>query len=243
MNLLRIDPVRANRVVDGVAILLAVSVALALAGLTWRIVAGGGRDHVAVASIAPPRPPVDVSVIAKLEAFGTPGTAGGASGPTSLPLILKAIFYRESPGVSTAVIGANGQPAKPIAAGESVAGLATVAAIERDHVVVNAGGQLQQLFFPGKMKTLLGQAQAAGQASPPPAPSPPLPLPTPGAPPPAGQSIAPGSLPPPLPSPSTSPRQGAFLDSPPPPPTSPGGGDRAPGESAPRVSVQSLASR
>ncbi|PZO92049.1 MAG: hypothetical protein DI623_00940 [Sphingomonas sanxanigenens] len=230
----RIDPARAGRIVDLVAILLAISVALALAALTWRIIAGGPGAHVAAAPPPQVYAATDVAPVVQLAPFGAPGAAGAASGPTSLPLILKAIIYRASPGVSTAIIAAAGQPAKAFKVGDSAGGLAAISAIERDHVVVDAGGQLQQLFFPGRMKELLGQAQAGGAPLPPPAPSPPAPdgavqAPSlPVAPPPASPPAppSPGAQPQAAPTAIPPGRQGAFLDSSSSAPTSRPGANR-----------------
>lgn len=231
----RIDPARAGRIVDIVAILLAISVALALAALTWRVIAGGPGAHVAAAPPPQVHAATDVAPIVQLAPFGAPGAGGATGGPTSLPLILKAIIYRESPGVSTAIIAASGQTAKPFKVGDSAGGLAAISAIERDHVVVDAGGQLQQLFFPGRMKELLGQAQAGGAAPPPPPPAVPAPPPPPAAPPAPDGAVraAPSPVaPPPGVPPQTAPtavppgRQGAFLDSSPSTPTSRQGANR-----------------
>ena len=210
-------PRRIERAIDVVAVVMAVSVAFALAGLTWRVFGGAGKAHAVAVPGQVARPPADMGPLVQIAPFGTAGSGGAPSGPTSLPLVLKAIFLAQPLAASTVIISANGQKPLTVMTGQNAGGLGTIDSIAADHVVLNVNGQLQQLYFPARMKMLLAQAQPA--AAPPggdPAAAPATPAATPtttpvnavqalSAPPPAnadGTAVAP---PPPV--------QGAFLDS------------------------------
>ena len=190
-----LSPRSIARALDMLSVLVVISIALALAGLTWRLVIGGGGTPVATLPPPPAAPPVDVAPLVALAPFGAAGAGtSGALAPTTLPLVLKALFYAPPPAASTALIAANGQPPKSVAVGGDLAGLATIAAIAADHVLLNVGGQHQALYFPGKMKSLLGAAAQPAPATSP-APPPPAAIPPPAfldssAPPPANRAGA-----------------------------------------------------
>lgn len=128
------------------------SVAVALAGLTWRLTgADDGRAHVAAARAAPSAPPLDLSPIARFAPFGQVVAAPGVAGdPTALGLQLRGIMLARPQSASSALIAAAGGPAKAFAVGETLPGGAVLDAVEFDLVVLRVNGQLQTLGFPAK---------------------------------------------------------------------------------------------
>ena len=159
------------RTIDrGVALIAAgvvASVAVALAGVTWRLTgADDGRAHVAAVSAAPPPPPLDLSPITRFAPFGQVVAVGGATGdPTALGLQLRGIMLAHPQSASSALIAAAGGPARAFVVGETLPGGAILDAVEFDLVVLRVNGQLQTLAFPLR-------SGATGAAAPTPATAP-----------------------------------------------------------------------
>ncbi|WCT72881.1 type II secretion system protein N [Sphingomonas naphthae] len=163
------------------------SVAIAFAGLTWRLAAGLGTPAPAAPIPTLPRPQVDVSPIVALAPFGSGAT--GAPTPTGLPLELKGVMLAIPSDASTALIASAGGAA-PIAyrIGQAVPGGGPIETIGIDNVIFSVSGHREQLAFPKPGAT----APSATQAAPP--------IINPGAPPAmAVQSPPPGAAPPPPP--------------------------------------------
>ena len=158
-------PRQAARAADIFTGLVIASVAVALAGLTWRIV--GARPAAtpppavgAAAAIAPsPTAAPDVSPALALAPFGRPDAASAQ--PTALALVLRGVVLSNRPSASSALIApAGGQPVA-YAIGQVVPGGATIEEIELDRVLLRVNGRLERLDLP--------RVSAAGAA---PAPSP-----------------------------------------------------------------------
>lgn len=166
-----------------------ISVACALAGLTWRIAGHAGMGAVTVPSgRSGPALPANSGPALALAPFGK-GAASDASQPTALPLVLQGIVAAQPAEASTAFIVVSGQPAAPFQIGQSVGG-ATIQGITRDRVILSNQGRLEYLTFPdpnaapppnGPQGTLSAPAVVPGRpASPPPPGPPPAPAPAAG---------------------------------------------------------------
>ena len=149
-------PERRHEIVLRVVSLVVVgSLALALAGITWRLTGwDDGRDEVAVAeSLAPPGgaaapgADADVARIVSLAPFGGATAPGGL--PTStLGLVLKGILMAWPSSASTALIAVGEGPAAIYGIGQTPVGDAVIETIEVDHVILSSGGARQRLDFP-----------------------------------------------------------------------------------------------
>ena len=143
--------------------LVVVSVALALASLTWRLAGEpGGRARAAVAAAAAVSAPVPVDLTPILLAapFGSPAVLQPALGQgEGLGLQLRGILRTRRASASTALVATSDGKVQSVAVGQSV-GSATVESIEIDHVVLNLGGRRERLGFPER-----SVASAAGVAS------------------------------------------------------------------------------
>jgi len=96
--------------------------------------------------------PADLGPILALGPFGNvsapPPEPTGPVGETTLDLVLHGVVVRDDPARSIAFIGTNGtnEGYRP---GEDVAGAATLIEVASSHVVLDVGGELQTLSFPG----------------------------------------------------------------------------------------------
>lgn len=182
--------------VDLFTVAMIVSVAIALAQLTWRILGDSGLPARPVPVVlAPPPAPVDLTAITAASPFGT---AAAAAGPAAGNLILRAIMFARPATASTALISAGDTPAILLHVGDPAPGGAIVDGIALDHVVLRTSAGLQTLAFPKP------GAPAAGAA---PSAQPFVGLPTPTAP------VAIPSAPLLLPPPPTGGARIGFLDS------------------------------
>ena len=138
-----------------VSVVVTGSLALALAGLTWRLTGwDDGRDEVAIAeSLAPPGgaaapgADADVARIVSLAPFGG-ATAPGGLPASTLGLVLKGILMAWPSSASTALIAVGEGPAAIYGIGQTPVGDAVIEAIEVDHVILSSGGARQRLDFP-----------------------------------------------------------------------------------------------
>ena len=161
------------------------SVAVALAGLSWRIAGDSGLPARAPVAAEPPPPaPVDLSAIAATSPFGT--AVAAPADAAARGLTLRAILFARPASASSASISAGDAPAMLLHIGDPAPGGAIVDNIAIDHVVLRTGSGLQTLAFPKPG----APAAESGGAAPPyiglPTPSAPTPIPS-----------APLSLPPP----------------------------------------------
>ncbi len=145
-------PERAGELaVRAAGVVVVASVALALAGLTWRLTGwDDGRSSIVTAETLPPRvagPDPDVARIVGLAPFG--GGAGGAGLPAStLGLVLKGVLLAYPPEASLALIASGEGPAQSFGVGASPAGNAVIEAIEIDRVILKVGDRRELLGFP-----------------------------------------------------------------------------------------------
>lgn len=156
-----------------VSVVVTGSLALALAGLTWRLTGwDDGRDEVAVADRlvplgggAAPGADADVARIVSLAPFGGATAAGGLSAST-LGLVLKGILMADPPSASTALIAVGEGPAAIYGVGQTPVGDAVIESIEVDHVILSSGGARQRLDFPAPVAidpaTVSGATPGAG---------------------------------------------------------------------------------
>ena len=170
---------------DLVTGLVVVSVAVALAGLTWRIAGHADTGAVTVPSgqSAPAVVP-DIAPALALAPFGK--AAAGAGITTTLPLELKGVFAARPDRLSVAYISVSGAPATAFRVGETAGG-GTITAILRDRVILSNAGRDEFLAFPDP--TLSPEARAEGAAKGQAAPAPLVP----GVPP--AEAIPPGATP------------------------------------------------
>ena len=138
--------------VRAAGVIVVTTVALALAGLTWRLVGwDDGRTSVYVADSLPPLGGAgsgdpDVARIVGLAPFGG-GSADGLPAST-LGLVLKGILLAYPAEASSALIASGEGPAVAYAIGGAVAGNAIIEAIEIDRVILRVGDRRELLAFP-----------------------------------------------------------------------------------------------
>lgn len=163
------------------------SVALALAGLTWRIAGHAGQGAITVPSgTRPVSVATDISPALALAPFGKAALATQAQ-PTALEAVLKGVVFVVPASLSTAFISTAGEAPKPFRIGDAIAG-ATIEAIQRDRILLNNGGRVEFMAFPdpaaGPIDVASGQPVAppgTRPATPPVTPSPPPVAPAPAA--------------------------------------------------------------
>lgn len=160
-----LSPRQARTALDIATAAVVVSVAIALAGLTWRIAGHAGTGAVTVPSGArPAAAPADVTAALAFAPFGR-GAITDASQPTALPLKLRGVFAASPADLSVAYIEVGGEPAKPFRIGEAPGG-GTVEGILRDRVLLRVNGRIEYLAFPDPTLTADQQADAATRPAP-----------------------------------------------------------------------------
>lgn len=158
-----------------------VSIAIALAGLTWRLAGHAGTGAVMVPA-APARVAADLTPVYALAPFGKGSTE--AASPTGLAIILKGVVLARPAELSNALIAVGAEPVRAFKTGDAVSG-ATIETIQRDRILLNVGGRIEYLAFPQSIPVggAAPVASAAAPAAPPaPAPRPPIALPPAGTP-------------------------------------------------------------
>ncbi|MBX3564083.1 MAG: signaling protein [Sphingomonas sp.] len=163
-----LTPRQARTGLDLVTGLVVVSVAVALAGLTWRIAGHAGTGAVTVPSGASgPAVTPDIAPALALAPFGK-AVASDAGMATALPLELKGVFAARPAELSVAYISVSGAPATAFRVGEKAGG-GTVTAILRDRVILSNGGRSEFLAFPDPTLSPEQRSAAAakGPAQPP----------------------------------------------------------------------------
>ncbi|UYY59642.1 type II secretion system protein N [Sphingomonas sp. S2-65] len=157
-----LTPRQARTLLDILTGAVVVSVAFALAGLTWRIAGHAGTGAIMVpAGRAGPAVAPDIAPALALAPFGKASSTQAAQA-TSLPLELKGVVAAVPTSLSTAFIAVSGQPAVAFHVGEAVNG-ATIEAILRDRVILSSGGRSEFLAFPDP--TLSPEQRAAAAAA------------------------------------------------------------------------------
>lgn len=151
------------------SLVVAVSVALALAHLTWRLVGwDDGRRTIATPEQLSPVGGGAASGLASILALAPFGSAPvDASGlpQTSLALELNGVIYAAASSVSTALISVSGAAPQSFSVGQAPMGNATIEAIEMDRVVLNVGGRREALSFPRVSVTAAAAATASAPSS------------------------------------------------------------------------------
>lgn len=160
-----LSPRQARTTLDIVAAAVIVSVAVALAGLTWRIAGHASTGAVTVPSGARPvAVTADVTPALAFAPFGK-GAATDATQATALPLKLKGVFAASPAALSVAYIEVGGEPAKPFRVGEAPGG-GVIEGILRDRVILRVDGRIEYLAFPDPTLTADQQQAAASKPAP-----------------------------------------------------------------------------
>lgn len=183
------SPRRAALAVDVFTGLVIISVALALAGLTWRLLGDAGSTLPTAIDSGPVAPPPDVAPLLALAPFGRVSAAQAPA--TGLGIQLRGIVLAHPRAASTALISTAGGQPRPFAVGQMPAGGGVIEEIAVDHVLLRVNGRLEMLAFPkfsaaqvgGAPSPAVAVAPSAGGAALPPAPAPIAP------PPPAPQAL------------------------------------------------------
>ena len=171
-----LTPRQGRTLLDVLTGAVVISVAFALASLTWRIAGHAGTGAITVPSgRSGPAVAPDIAPALALAPFGK-ASATEAAQATSMPLELKGVVAAVPASLSTAFIAVSGQPAVAFHVGEAVNG-ATIQAILRDRVILLTGGRSEFLAFPDPSLSPEQRQAAAAQA------------PQPGAAAPAGSSV------------------------------------------------------
>jgi len=184
MTALSLTPRQARTTLDVLTALVVLSIAIALAGLTWRLAGHAGTGAITVPSgRSGPAVAPDIAPAIALAPFGKT-SASEAAQATSLPLELRGVIAAVPASLSTAFISVSGAAATPFHVGEAVNG-ATIQSILRDRVILSVGGRDEFLAFPDPtLSPEQRQAAAANAAQTTPQPGAPGTAPAPGAPPP-----------------------------------------------------------
>ncbi len=165
-----LSPRQARTTLDLVAGAVIVSVAVALAGLAWRIAGHASTGAVTIPSGARPvAVTADVTPALAFAPFGK-GSVTDATQPTALPLKLKGVFAASPASLSVAYIEVGGEAAKPFRVGEAPGG-GTIEGILRDRVILRVAGRIEYLAFPDPTLTAEQQTAAAAPPATPAAPA------------------------------------------------------------------------
>ncbi len=157
-----LSPRQARTALDIVTAAVVVSVAIALAGLTWRIAGHASTGAVTVPSGARSvAAPADITAALAFAPFGK-SAISDASQATALPLKLRGVFAASPADLSVAYIEVGGEPAKAFRVGEAPGG-GTIEGILRDRVLLRVNGRIEYLAFPDPTLTADQQADAAAK--------------------------------------------------------------------------------
>ena len=153
--------------------LVAASIGIALAGLTWRLVGDPGTRFGSTPVAARPARPVDLGPLIAATPFGD--AAPIAAQTSNQPLTLRGILLAVPREASTALIQIGDAPPSAFGIGQAVGG-GTIDAITLDHILLRVGGGQQILAFPTPAgSTPSPGIAAAGAPAPTSAPPPPAP--------------------------------------------------------------------
>lgn len=210
---------------DGLTGVAIVSVAAALASLTWTLAgyaSGASPVAAAVEAYVPPSPAPDITALVNLPPFGK-AVIGPATVAASGNLTLHGVLLANPATQSSVLIAVTGQDAVSYRIGEVIPGGGTIDSIGVDYVTLRNGAQYMTLYFPD-------DPRAAGAPG---APAVPNAAPRGDLPPQPGEAPPPGAAPPPPSSgveamrallpPSVVPRAPPREVAPPPPPPPPTG--------------------
>ena len=149
MILRRFDltPYRVKLALDVLTGIVIVSIAFALAHLTWRLSGSADVGAITVPAVRSAPPVPDLTATLALAPFGRTGADGEGATPTTLQLTLKGIVFARPASLSVAYIAIGGEAPKPLKVGESISG-ATISGIQVTRVLLNNGGRSEFLAFP-----------------------------------------------------------------------------------------------
>lgn len=165
---LDLTPRQQRLALDLVTGAMVVSIAFALAGLTWRLAGHAGQGAITVPSGARPVPPPDLSPAIGWQPFGQ-ATQTEQAQPTSLAFVLKGVVFAIPQSFAVAYVSESGGTPRAVRVGEALGG-ATISSIQRDRILINNGGRLEYLALPDPAAA----ASAPGTPGvPPPAAAPP----------------------------------------------------------------------
>lgn len=172
--------------IDGLTGVVVVSVAAALASLTWTLAGYANSASpvtAAVDSYVPPAPAPDLSAVINLPPFGR-AVVGSTVAGTTTDLVLHGVLLANPAAASTVLISTAGQDPVAYRIGQALPGGRTIDSIAVDHVLLRNGNQLFTLYFPederGGNPAAPGAVQ--GVPAPPPRETPPPPVGMPGGP-------------------------------------------------------------
>lgn len=166
---------RASRTLpQAVSVVLVLAIAWQLVQLTWLALEGAApeaEESVAIlpapAASAAVRKGPDVQAIVQARLFGEPQattTPVEQAPQTQMNLILSAVFAAEDPTKGRAIIGESPQSSKVYRVGDTVRSGTKLHAVYLDRVILDRGGQLEQLLLPRKSLATM----AANRPVPPP---------------------------------------------------------------------------
>lgn len=173
-----LDPRQQRIALDLVTGAMVVSVAFALAGLTWRLAGHAGQGAITVPSGGRPAAVPDLGPALAWQPFGQAAQTAEAV-PTSLQFVLKGVVSANPQELAVAYVSEAGGAAREVRVGEAIGG-ATVDSIRRDRIIINNGGRMEYLAFPDPAAPTDAQGNPA---PPPPGQSVPAPPPVVSAPP------------------------------------------------------------
>jgi type II secretory pathway component PulC len=144
-----------------------ISVAAALANLTWRLAGdaeGPSAINAAMEAFVPPAPAPDISGMINLPPFGRV-MAGTAMVSAPAGLTLHGVLMTNPPTQSSAIIASGGREANSYRLGDAVGAGMILDAISVDYVVLRLGAQYFMLYFPGDERAKQAVAVPPGMAS------------------------------------------------------------------------------
>jgi general secretion pathway protein C len=156
---------RKRTLLDLLTAAMILSVAIALAGLTWRIAGHAGAGAITVPG-GGPRPAsgtTDIAPALALAPFGQANPADAAQ-PTQIAATLKGVFFARPEALSRVIVQIGEEKPREYAVGQAIAG-AQITAILRDRAILNNGGRVEYLALPDPFAPPPG---AAAPAAPPP---------------------------------------------------------------------------
>lgn len=141
MSFLDLHRLPGRRIILALEVVLVIGLAAQAARLVWTFAAPVSAVSTPAKS---PRPPVDLSVLARFDAFGV---ARGAGGSAIEGFRLFGVRTGGVGGGSAIIAGPDGVQ-KSYAVGEAVADGVTLASVAADHVELSRGGARVTLSFP-----------------------------------------------------------------------------------------------
>jgi general secretion pathway protein C len=140
---------------QAITVVLVIAIAWQLVQLTWLLLdRSPSPDSIAVAPPPvnlSPRQGVDVQAIVNAHLFDVPQAAAADTTevrPTTVNLVLSAVFAADDPAKGLAIIGESAQAAKVFSVGASVRPGIRLHAVYADRVILDRGGTLEALTLP-----------------------------------------------------------------------------------------------